>query len=179
MPHSIDNTFSSSFKTNELITKTFFTLFFKQPIMRKFFVRPKTLFSYFVILFIVLTVVIFSKNDATLSTQVCNNNQVETFYQQPNQCECRKLTTIEFLKTNRNEGVYSVFLKDKSISRLSHWVTLKQLNRTTCDLYNTLRRPMGQKVYAVSLYGKNKRYYNLLECKRFCDNKKSLFYFSI
>ena len=144
--------------------------------MRKLIVRPKTSF---VILFVLLTFVIFLKIFANLSTQVCNNNQVETFYQQPNQCECRKLTTIEFLKTNRNEGVYSVFLKDKSISRLSHWVTLKQLNRTTCDLYNTLRRPMGQKVYAVSLYGKNKRYYNLLECKRFCDNKKSLFYFSI
>jgi hypothetical protein len=141
--------------------------------MRKLIVRPKNLFASFVILFVLLTFVIFLKMFATLSTQVCNNNQVETFYQQPNQCECRKLTVIEFLTTNKNEGVYSVFLNDKSRSHLRHLVTLKQLNRTTCDLYNTLRRPMGQKVYTVSLYGKNKRYYNLLACKRFCDSEKA------
>ncbi len=39
-------------------------------------------------------------------------------------------------------------------------------NRTTCDLHNTLRRSKGQKVYSVSLYGKDQRYYHLLECKK-------------
>ena len=45
-------------------------------------------------------------------------------------------------------------------------VLLSELNRTTCDLHNTLRRLKGQKVYSVSLYGKNPRYYHLLECKK-------------
>ena len=74
--------------------------------MRKLIVCPKTSF---VILFVLLTFVIFLKIFANLSTQVCNNNQVETFYQQPNQCECRKLTTIEFLKSNINEEKISQY----------------------------------------------------------------------
>lgn len=77
------------------------------------------------------------------------------------ECECRRKEPIKFFRSNSSEDLFTVSLG----AHYYHDVNLTELNRTTCDLANTLRRPRGQKVYSVSLYGKNKRYYRLLKCK--------------
>lgn len=82
-------------------------------------------------------------------------------YNREEVCECRKSSRVNFLKIGRER--FSIVLGDDPKTRYE--VNLKHLNRSTCDIHNTLRRPIGQKIYSVSLYGKSGRYYNLMECK--------------
>ena len=76
---------------------------------------------------------------------------------------------------NNNDNLYGIYInKNNKICEcrrsdllvVKNQLFLNELNRTTCDLHNTLRRSKGQKVYSVSLYGKDQRYYHLLECKK-------------
>ena len=76
---------------------------------------------------------------------------------------------------NNNDNLYGIYInKNNKICEcrrsdllvVKNQFFLNELNRTTCDLHNTLRRSKGQKVYSVSLYGKDQRYYHLLECKK-------------
>lgn len=65
-------------------------------------------------------------------------------------CECRRKELIKYFRSNSSDDLISVSL----VTHYYHNVNLAELNRTTCDLTNTLRRPRGQKVYSVSLWQK-------------------------
>lgn len=82
-------------------------------------------------------------------------------YNRKEVCECRKSSSVKLLMSN---GSRISVVKDDDPKK-SYEITLQRLNRTTCDLYNTLRRPIDQKIYSVSLYGKSNRYYQLMKCK--------------
>ena len=73
-------------------------------------------------------------------------------------CECRQKESFKLYQTSQKD-LFSVVGQS-----FEYKVSLKELNRTTCDLFNTLRRPRGQKIYSVNLYGKEGRYYQLFEC---------------
>ncbi len=82
-------------------------------------------------------------------------------------CHCRRTESINFVQNKSNPDLFTVVLKaEQSAShRRSYQVNVTELNRTTCDIYNTLRRGKSQRVYSVSLYGKHGRYYQLLTCR--------------
>lgn len=102
------------------------------------------------------------QDKTTTKTKTTNHDHNENVnYNREEVCECRKSSKVKFLKIERER--FSIFLGDDPKTRYE--VSLKQLNRSTCDLHNTLRRPIGQKLYSVSLYGKASRYYQLLKCK--------------
>lgn len=75
-------------------------------------------------------------------------------------CECRKRESFKLYRTNERDVVLKVG------GSYQEQINLKELNRTTCDLFSTLRRPRGQRVYSVNLYGKEGRYYQLFKCKK-------------
>lgn len=70
-------------------------------------------------------------------------------------CRCRSDILIE-----KQNSYYTIISKN-----ISYILTVDEIDNAifTCDYYNSLRRNKNQKVLSYSLYGKNKRYYNLLK----------------
>ena len=51
---------------------------------------------------------------------------------------------------------------NETFVKLTYNMSKEDHDRVNCDLYNTLRRGKNQKVIGYSLYGKERRYYNLV-----------------
>lgn len=77
------------------------------------------------------------------------------------QCKCRANERIQvkgFIMNN-----YKSFEVSSNLANFMYRVDENILEETTCDMFNVLRRGLKQKVIGFSLYGKNKKYYNLLK----------------
>ncbi|RNA04087.1 hypothetical protein BpHYR1_024455, partial [Brachionus plicatilis] len=68
-------------------------------------------------------------------------------------CECQK---YEFKMKQTDQNKFSIFFNNKSYE-------LNEQPVLACDLGKSLKRGPNQKIVAYSLYGKNPRYYNLLQ----------------
>ena len=73
-------------------------------------------------------------------------------------CQCR---TEKIVLTKHSSDTYQV---SSSLSTFRNYeVTTNEISRIKCGHFNTLRRGKKQKVISTTLYGRNKKYYNLLK----------------
>lgn len=99
----------------------------------------------------------------TLSDQPSSDDQEILSLQ--SECQCRKHQVVSVLKNKKRSTVsVNLFNTDTSTNKMIFRMTERGFNsaRFLCDPYKVLRRGLGQKVIAFSLYGRDKAYYNKL-----------------
>ena len=76
------------------------------------------------------------------------------------ECSCRKDKVI--LEEYKNFYQVKVVEYNETLVRRSFKLDKETVIRSNCGLYNVLRRGIGQKIIGYSLYGTQRRYYNLI-----------------
>lgn len=75
-------------------------------------------------------------------------------------CDCHKNQTVILKESQTDPTNFEVEL---NLNGHSYQVPKSYLRYTTCDLYSTLKRGINQKIIGYSLYGQDKKYYELIE----------------
>jgi hypothetical protein len=92
-----------------------------------------------------------------------NLNSINSGVDYKSECECRndQAVNIKMLRINR-QSYYSVSVKNQL--KMSYNISKHQFESTilTCNMYNSLRRGPHTKVLSLSLYGKNRFFYDLI-----------------
>lgn len=75
-------------------------------------------------------------------------------------CDCHKNQTV-VLKESQTDP--TTIVVEFTLNGHSYQVPKSYLKYTNCDLYNTLKRGTNQKIIGYSLYGQDKKYYELIK----------------
>lgn len=135
----------------------------------------------FIFVLLVINALLLIKLHSYFSDHERTLVRAQDFFKEPtknqvilhSECSCRKaklfleqLNSSHFSVSSRpfdDQRWASLFYKTDT--GLEYKVSVDELYRTNCNLYNTLRHGRSQKVIGLSLYGIYKRYYYHLESR--------------